>query len=77
MDLRAEVPWAQDGMYFARNQQSLELRWQVRCAMGDVQVPDAQNEHHFPGPSECSHCYMLEYALCAYINRTKWQRETF
>ena len=49
--LRAEVSWTQDGMYLARDPQSLELRWQIRCAMGNVHVPDAQNEYHLPGAS--------------------------
>ena len=36
-------------MDFAWHQQLSELEWQVCCAVGDVQVPYAEHQHHVSG----------------------------
>ena len=36
-------------MDFAGHQQLSELQWQVCCAVGNVQVPYAQHQHHVSG----------------------------
>lgn len=44
--LSAKVARTEDMLYLARNEQSFEFSWQINCAMRNVEIAYAQNQHH-------------------------------